>query len=91
MRISEKKTTVGELLKTSTGRIIASCLQAGRVQDGIVNRPYHLSDEELMKLKDEVVYWEADEDRYYADFEKSVDEIRAILGLEPQDDPFNLF
>lgn len=87
----EHKTTVGELLKTPTGRIIASCLQAGRIQRGISNLPYHLSNEELLKLKDEVVYWEADEDRYYADFEKSVDEIRAILGLEPQDDPFNLF
>ena len=91
MRISEKKTTVGELLKTPTGRIIASCLQAGRVQRGIANLPYHLSNEELLKLKDEVVYWEADDERYYADFEKPVNEIREILGLEPQDDPFNLF
>lgn len=89
---NKKKTTVGELLKTPRGRLIASRLQAGRVQEGNVNRPYRLNDEELMKLKDEVVYWEANNDCYYAYFEKPVNEIRAILGLEPQsDNPFDLF
>ena len=44
---------------------------------------------EVEKGEEEVE--KADEDRYYADFEKPVNEIRAILGLEPQDNPFDLF
>jgi len=86
------KTTVGEMLnKGNFGRMILGRLQAGRVVDNGVNRPYRLNAEELEKFKDEVIFYEAnDEGIYYAHFEKPVNEIREILGLAPQN-PFDIF
>lgn len=70
-------------------------LQAGRTGPvglfGIGSQPYRLSKEELIKLKDEYIFIDEESDCVYARFEKPVNEIRAILGLEPQDNPFNQF
>jgi len=84
MQNNKRRIQIKDLLKVKNGKVILHTLQAGRVRDNNVDRPYRLSDEELELLKDEYIYFWDDGDRYYASFEKSVNEIRALLNLPPQ-------
>ena len=89
----QKRAQIKDLLNASGGMLILRRLQAGRmITANGANVPYRLSDEELKKLQDEFIYYEQDIDgTMYARFEKPVNEIRELLGLEPQDqNPFNL-
>ncbi len=88
-----KRAQIKDLLNTPGGMLILRRLQAGRMLTANgVNVPYRLSDEELKKLENEFIYYEQGLDgTMYARFEKPVNEIRELLGLEPQDpNPFNL-
>ena len=79
---------IKDLLGSPQGRVILNRLQAGRDGGDIMgfgSVPHRLSQEDLELLKDEWIYFEANDDCWYARFEKPVNEIRAILGLEPQD------
>ena len=81
---------IKSLLDKPEGMSILNRLQAGRVGKagalGFGSRPRRLSREELEILKDEWIYFEAADDGcIYAAFRKPVNEIRAILGLPPQD------
>ena len=80
-------TKIGEIDK-QLATIILHQLQAGRVQEGNMNVPYRLSDEELKLLQDEWIEWGDDGDRYVAFFVNDVNNIRAKLNLPPQ---YNLF
>ena len=78
----ERTMTIKELLTLENGRLIAGCLQAGRIQRGnmIKNIPNCLSDEELIKLQDEVVIVTDDGDRWFCLFDKPVEQICKILN-----------
>lgn len=61
-------------------------LQIGRIKTSWGSKPEYPTDEQLEILKDEEIFVDKDDDEiYWSFFIKPVDEIRAILGLEPQD------
>ena len=79
---------IKDLLNDPKSRFILNRLQAGRDGGddmGFGSMPHRLSAEELEILKDEWIYFEESGDCWYARFEKPVNEIRELLGLEPQD------
>lgn len=71
--------TVREALNRTDGRIIVNRLQAGRVQQGLVNRPHRLTDDEIQLVLDEEILVETD-DCYYATFVKPTAEICKLLN-----------
>lgn len=76
---------IKDLLNEPGGLLILRRLQAGRMRAANgMNIPYRLSDAELKKLQNEYIYYESDGDAWYARFEKPINDIRALLGLEPQ-------
>lgn len=88
-----KRAQIKDLLNAPGGMLILRRLQAGRMRSANgINVPYRLSNEELKKLENEYIYYEQDSDgTMYARFEKPVNEIRELLGLDPEgEDPFNL-
>jgi len=88
-----KRAQIKDLLNAPGGLLILRRLQAGRMKTTSgLNVPYRLSDDELKKLENEYIYYEQDRDgTMFARFEKPTNEIRELLGLEPEDpNPFNL-
>lgn len=81
---------IKDLIDSPEGRLILKRLQVGREGNGdslgFGSYPRYLKADEIEKLKDEWIYYEDSGDCWYARFEKPVNEIRAILGLEPQDE-----
>ena len=88
-----KRAQIKDLLNAPGGMLILRRLQAGRmIASNGMNIPYRLSDAELKKLENEYIYYEQGHDgTMYARFEKPVNEIRKLLGLDEQDpNPFSL-